>query len=82
MEIVRSGVMPANFATITVLSVTWLAQRSWPTISSRINERARNTDSFIVTMTAFFALSTLPAPISFDTLVLKMVQKRDINHHN
>jgi hypothetical protein len=71
MEIIMKGVMAANSAAITALPLKRLAQRPWPKPSTRRKERARNTDSFNVTATAFFALSMFPAPISFDTLVLQ-----------
>jgi hypothetical protein len=70
MEIIMSGVMAANSEMILELLLKRLAHRLWPNASSRTKETARNTESFIVTDTAFFALSTFPAPISFDTRVL------------
>ena len=84
MEIIMNGVMAENSATITVLPLKRLAQSPWPKPSSRMKEKARNTDSFNVTATAFFALSTFPAPISFDTRVLQKVQaiETQINHYS
>jgi hypothetical protein len=77
MDIIMNGVMAANFAAITELPLKRLAQRPWRKPSSRMKERPRNTDSFNVTATAFFALTMFPAPISFDTLVLQKVQEKE-----
>jgi len=74
MEIIMSGVMAANSDTIVELLLKRLAHRLWPNPRSSTKEMARNTESFIVTDTAFLALSTFPAPISFATRVLQPMQ--------
>lgn len=70
MEMVRRGVMEAKACIITGLSLKKPTQMLWPKASRRTTVRARRTESRILTNMACLALSGLPAPNSFETLVL------------
>ena len=66
--------MEAKACIITGLLLKNPAQMLWPNARRRTTERPRRNESRRVTNMACLALSGLPAPSSFDTLVLfKMV---------
>jgi len=70
IEIARKGAIDANSFAIVGLLLKSPAQMLWPNARARTTRRARRTESLRVTAIAFLALSGLPSPNSFDTLVL------------
>lgn len=70
MEITSNAAMEPNFSIITGLSLNKLAQTLWPKTRANTITRARRIESLRVTAMAFLAALELPAPNSFDTLVL------------
>lgn len=65
-----NGVIEANALITASLLLNSPAHRSWPRPRSRRKDTPSSRESASVTVSAFFALSMLPAPSSFDTLVL------------
>lgn len=70
IEMARSGVMDPKLATIAAVSLKRPAQTLWPKHRAITNTIPRRIDSFIATYIALLALLGLPAPSSFETLVL------------
>lgn len=70
IEIVRNGTMEENSSLIVLLLMKKLDQVLWPNASAKTTSRGRRTESLRVANMAVLALSKLPAPNSFETLVL------------
>lgn len=71
MDIASNGVMEAKALIMVVLSLKRPDHKWWPNPRATTMINVSITDSFKVTNMAFLAPLTLPAPSSFDTLVLQ-----------
>ena len=70
IEIASNGTMEEKLSVIVTLLLKKLAQVLWPKASAKTTSRGTRTASLRVTNMAVLALSRLPAPSSFETLVL------------